>query len=84
LFNENTQQHQEFMGTTRGICQNINALSHTRSWHFPIITFENSHEGLKLFHYNIHILQNQTDDNKAERLAFSRDISQGLKTILAC
>ena len=37
---------------------------------------------LKLFPYKIQILQRQTDDNKAERLAFCRHISQRTKTIL--
>lgn len=37
------------------------------------------HDDFKLFLYNIQILQSQTDRNKAEKLAFCRDISQRIE-----
>ena len=36
-------------------------------------------DDLRLFPYKIQILQRQTDDNKAERLAFCQDISQKIE-----
>ena len=55
-------------------------LSFTRSRHFRIVCnlriFRND---LKLFPYKIEILQRQTDDNKAEHLAFCQDISQKIE-----
>ena len=41
-------------------------------------------DDLQLFPYKIQMLQRQTDDNKAKRLAFCQDISQKLKTTLVC
>ena len=38
------------------------------------------HDDLKLFPYRIQILQRQTDENKAERLAFCQDISQEIES----
>ena len=42
------------------------------------------HDDLKLFLYKIHILQRQTDQNKAEREAFCKMSFKGLKMTLAC
>ena len=36
----------------------------------------NLHDDQKLFPYRIQILQRQTDENRAEHLAFCQDISQ--------
>ena len=61
------------------ISQKINTPSFTRKWHFENISFKDPPWWLKLFPYKIHILQRQTDQNKAERERFCVDISQRIK-----